>query len=268
MCLIIFTCRLHYFIETNKLTIQILARIWLLFFRFTKKNASTLFSFFQLPKNLLVTFQIDKRKYSDIFDHEDSEPSVKKEKRYKESPETEAQTDKSNLTPEELEREKLREKVRQINLKFSRKKSTSPDAATSRDDAKSHSKSSTSTSHRKHSKDKRLKKGAKFEGKIRVPNLVKCRSFKGPEPGDLDGSNAGANNDSEKDKKQNDYVLSRLFKKTGVHSAMQVTYFLLFWAHFNSWHHLRRHANLVGTHSSRVGHICAKKYWLLVINRT
>ena len=167
---------------------------------------------------MLVTFQIDKRKYSDIFDNEDSKPSVKKEKREKneESHETEAQTDKSNLTTEELDREKLREKVRQINLKFSRKKSKSPDAATS------HSTSSASTSHRRHS-DKRMKKGAKFEGKIRVPNLVKCRSFKGPEPGDLDGSNAGANNDSEKDKKQNDYVLSRLFKKTGVHSAMQVT---------------------------------------------
>jgi hypothetical protein len=168
----------------------------------------------------MITLQIDKRKYSDIFDSE--EPSVKKEKR-----ETEAQTDRSNLGPEELEREKLREKVRQINLKFSQKKSSRED------DSISHPSSSSSTSHRKHSKDKRLKKGAKFEGKIRVPNLVKCRSYKGPEPGDLDGSNAAGGNDSERDKKQNDYVLSRLFKKTGVHSAMQVTYFCVLCRIFN-----------------------------------
>jgi DNA excision repair protein ERCC-6 len=89
----------------------------------------------------------------------------KQEDEIKKEPSTE-------MSEEEKERERLREKVRQINLKFSQKK-FSPNEAEA---------SSNSSSRHHESKKSSKKIGAKFEGKIRVPNLVKCRSYEGVNP--------------------------------------------------------------------------------------
>lgn len=117
-----------------------------------------------------------------------------KERKEETAATTEREERRSDLDDEE--RKKILEKVRQINLKF-QQKSISP--STSKFD------------------DRKRKKGAKFEGKVRVSHLDKCRAYV-----------PAANPDDEKpetDKKQNDYVLSRLFKKSGVHSALQVSKF-------------------------------------------
>jgi hypothetical protein len=114
--------------------------------------------------------------------------------------EIEEKKNEAETSLEDAERERLREKVRQINLKFSQKK-FSKETSSDRDEK---------LKRRHH--HRRSEKGAKFEGKVRVPNLVKCREYVGVNP----------ESNSEVDRKQNDYVLQRLFKKTGVHSAMQV----------------------------------------------
>jgi DNA excision repair protein ERCC-6 len=101
---------------------------------------------------------------------------------------------KSNLD-DDVKR-KLLEKVRRINSKFEEKK--------------------VSPNRKKEKRRDRSKKGAKFEGQVRVSHLVKCRAYvQPPNPDDPETK-------SDLERKQNDYVLSRLFKKTGVHSAMQV----------------------------------------------
>ena len=79
---------------------------------------------------------------------------------------------KIEMSEEEKERERLREKVRQINLKFSQKKFPKTEAETSSNSTKSH--------HESRKSSKTI--GAKFEGKIRVPNLVKCRAYDGVNP--------------------------------------------------------------------------------------
>ncbi|XP_041645609.1 DNA excision repair protein ERCC-6 [Cheilinus undulatus] len=70
-----------------------------------------------------------------------------------------------------------------------------------------HCDSSDSHKHnkRKHSKD------ARFEGH-RISHLVKKRAFKKEE---------GEENEADNQKKSDDYVLSKLFKKSGIHSVMQ-----------------------------------------------
>ena len=110
----------------------------------------------------------------------------------KEKPKREERSKRIDLDDEH--RKKLMEKVRQINLKFQQK--------------------GESTSHRDVRKEKKRRKGAKFEGNVRVSHLDKCRTFVPVAIPDEE--------QPESDKKQNDYVLSRLFKKSGVHSALQV----------------------------------------------
>ena len=127
-----------------------------------------------------------------------SEPVERTEKTMLKREEVAKEGEETSL--EDEERKRLLEKVRQINLKFSQK--TFSKETTSSCDEKL-------KGHRHHRKSE---KGAKFEGKVRVPNLVKCREYVGANP----------ESNSEVDRKQNDYVLHRLFKKTGVHSAMQV----------------------------------------------
>ena len=113
------------------------------------------------------------------------------------------------------ERRKLLEKVRRINSKFQGTKSSREDVKHDDDDD-----GGDDEKHRKREKRRRRRKekGAKFEDQVRVSHLVKCRAYVQPPNPDEPESK------SDLEKKQNDYVLSRLFKKTGVHSAMQVSY--------------------------------------------
>ena len=136
----------------------------------------------------------------------------------------------------------LREKVRLINQKISRRKeykneekSTISNSTIVSDTEKSHSEDRNSTSssssskenndsrcnhnnhhHKKHHRD-RKSKSAKFEGH-RISHLVKSDVFKGNDK----SSDA---NEKEKEKEENEhqdqYVLSKLFKKSGVHSAVK-----------------------------------------------
>ncbi|KAM8852201.1 DNA excision repair protein ERCC-6 isoform 1-T1 [Synchiropus picturatus] len=62
----------------------------------------------------------------------------------------------------------------------------------------------------KHKRKKR-RKDARFEGH-RISHLVKKKTFNKP---------AGENNQQEDQKKSDDYVLAKLFKKSGIHSVMQ-----------------------------------------------
>lgn len=91
------------------------------------------------------------------------------------------------------ERERLREKVRQISMKIANKETTTQPS---------------SSKKKKHKEEKRRLKDAKFEGK-RVPYLDKTDVYQ------------PAVNPDEDKAKDDDYVLSRLFKKSGVHSALQ-----------------------------------------------
>lgn len=72
--------------------------------------------------------------------------------------------------------------------------------------------------HRDHKRHKRtLKKGSKFEGH-RVSHLLKSDEFRGNRDSSFSetkGTNAG------KGQEQDSYVLSKLFKKSGVHSAVK-----------------------------------------------
>ena len=90
----------------------------------------------------------------------------------------------------EKEREKLREKVKLISMKIANKDS----------DMK--------LSSKKHKKKKKKRKYAKFEGE-RVSHLDKTDVYKPPV------------NAEEEKSKDDDYVLTKLFKKSGVHSALQ-----------------------------------------------
>ena len=100
--------------------------------------------------------------------------------------------DKSKLS--DRERERLREKVKMISMKIANK--DTPTAMSKDEDRK----------HKKHKKKKR--KYAKFEGE-RVSHLDKTDVYQAPKQDE---------DDREKD---DDYVLSKLFKKSGVHSALR-----------------------------------------------
>ena len=122
------------------------------------------------------------------------------------------------------EKEVMREKVRLISQKIAARKQqrgggvetdltqSEPSHLSSSSDKKK-----TSPPHRHESRSERRKrKGARFEGDTRVSHLVKQRKFKG----------GGAEEQPEDDKakqsqEQDNYVLSRLFKKSGVHSAVR-----------------------------------------------
>ena len=92
----------------------------------------------------------------------------------------------------EEEKEKLMAKVRMISMKIAKKETLK------KSEKKKHKKSK-----------KKRKKDAKFEGE-RVSHLDKADVFKQP-----------IQNDQEDKAKEDDYVLSKLFKKSGVHSALQ-----------------------------------------------
>lgn len=66
--------------------------------------------------------------------------------------------------------------------------------------------------HRKHKKHK----GAKFEGH-RIKGLKKFEEYKRPKEGEDDDGG----DDNEKSQAQDEYVLAKLFKKSGVHSALR-----------------------------------------------
>ena len=99
--------------------------------------------------------------------------------------------DKSKLS--DRERESLREKVKMISMKIAKK-----DTAKLNDDE--------ARKHKKHKKKKR--KYAKFEGE-RMSHLDKTDVYQAPKQ------------DEEDREKDDDYVLSKLFKKSGVHSALR-----------------------------------------------
>ena len=98
------------------------------------------------------------------------------------------------------EREKLLEKVRKISMKIAKKDTHQPEAEYS-DNHSKHAK-------KKHKKKKK-KKYAKFEGE-RISHLDKSDTYKPP-----------VNIEEKNSSKDDDYVLSKLFKKSGVHSALQ-----------------------------------------------
>lgn len=95
-----------------------------------------------------------------------------------------ASSSKNSLSDQDKER--LREKVRQISLKLTAKKDT--------------------LEKKKHKKKR--KKDARFEGS-RLSHLDKMDTYKAPP------------NPEASSAKDDDYVLSRLFKKSGVHSALK-----------------------------------------------
>ena len=103
-------------------------------------------------------------------------------------------TQKPKMSDEE--REKLRAKVRMISQKISNKEETRPPPPSDKVKRKKHK--------------KRKRKDAKFEGE-RVSHLDKTDVFKAANPQDSEEAKA----------KEDDYVLSKLFKKSGVHSALK-----------------------------------------------
>ncbi len=108
---------------------------------------------------------------------------------------------RGNLT--EKEREKLRLKVKMISMKLSDQKQISSNSSAE------NSESLRSKRHHK-KKKKHRKRDAEFEGE-KVPHLDKSDSYQPREP--------QKNNPQPQD--SNDYVLSKLFKKSGVHSALK-----------------------------------------------
>ena len=137
-------------------------------------------------------------------------------------------------------RQRLREQARRISAKFSKKKS-SDDQPDDDDDPPRNSQSkynipkvdlrqtdqaqdcdkpqpsvATNKSKRKHKKHKKHKV-KKFEG-VKVPHLVKQRKYKAPQQREK-GKQKGE--EEEEEKSQNNYVLAKLFAKSGVHSALQ-----------------------------------------------
>ena len=152
---------------------------------------------------------------------------------------TEAETE--DVISEEV-RQRLREQARRISAKFSKKKSTDdqPGGGGGDDVAPSNSQSKynipkvvlsqtdpaqdcdkaqpslvVSKAKKKHKKHKKHKV-KKFEG-VKVPHLVKQRRYKAPQQ--TERSQEGG--EEEEEKSQNNYVLAKLFAKSGVHSALQ-----------------------------------------------
>ena len=101
-------------------------------------------------------------------------------------------------------RVKLREQARRISAKLSKKNHESSKEQSPEKSKKHHK-------HKKH-KNKKKHKDKKFEG-VEVPHLVKKRKYKAP-----------LHNEEEEAKvseTQDNYVLTKLFSKSGVHSALQ-----------------------------------------------
>lgn len=109
----------------------------------------------------------------------------------------------SSFSLSEEMKQKLREQAKRISAQFGEKKSSNPE---SNKDVKSKHKKSHKHKRSKHRKDKR------FEGE-RVPHLDKLREFKAPIQDEKEAAACSANQDN--------YVLTKLFSKTGVHSAIQ-----------------------------------------------
>ena len=152
---------------------------------------------------------------------------------------TEAETE--DVISEEV-RQRLREQARRISAKFSKKKSTDDQPGDGGDVAPSPSNSQSkynipkvalsqtdqaqdcdkaqpslevNKSKRKHKKHKKHKV-KKFEG-VKVPHLVKQRRYKAPQQSERSQEEG----EEEEEKSQNNYVLAKLFAKSGVHSILQ-----------------------------------------------
>ena len=132
--------------------------------------------------------------------------------------------EKEDVISEEV-RQRLREQAKRISAKFSNKKSTElpkynipkvdlsqtetyqPQDCDKPQPSMAHNKSE--KKHKKHKKHK----VKKFEG-VKVPHLVKQRRYKAPQQ-ERQGET------EEEENSQNNYVLAKLFAKSGVHSALQ-----------------------------------------------
>ena len=114
------------------------------------------------------------------------------------------ETKSSIMLSEEL-RLKLREKARKISNKLSK----DTDAKVGENDAVK-VRSKKKKSHKSHKKSKI--KDKRFEG-VKVSHLVKKRNYKAPLVNEEDEAKVAKN--------QDEYVLGKLFAKSGVHSALQ-----------------------------------------------
>ena len=114
------------------------------------------------------------------------------------------ETKSSIMLSEEL-RLKLREKARKISNKLSK----DTDAKVGENDAVKVG-SKKKKSHKSHKKSKI--KDKRFEG-VKVSHLVKKRNYKAPLVNEEDEAKVAKN--------QDEYVLGKLFAKSGVHSALQ-----------------------------------------------
>jgi len=102
---------------------------------------------------------------------------------------------------------KLREQAKRISEQFKQKKPSHQNNENGQDNRTKQKKS-----HKHKHKHKKHRKDKKFEGE-RVPNLEKLRTFKAPVQDEAEAAACSSNQDN--------YVLSKLFSKSGVHSAIQ-----------------------------------------------
>ena len=108
-------------------------------------------------------------------------------------------------------RERLREQAKRISAKFS-KDSTRSCSTKDESGERKHKSKKKKSKDDKHHKHKKRKKYKKFEG-VEVPHLVKQRRFKAPIQDQEEEARVSEHQDN--------YVLAKLFKKSGVHSALQ-----------------------------------------------
>ena len=120
----------------------------------------------------------------------------------------------------------MREKVRLISQKIAARKQqrggVQTDLSSCSSSSHSDNKKKTSPPHRHESRsERRRRKGARFEGDTRVSHLVKQRKFKSGAAADPEKPEGEEDEKAKQSQEQDNYVLAKLFKKSGVHSAVR-----------------------------------------------